>query len=146
MAIGVSLIILMPQVVGAVLGGTADSVESDRKFFSAKRSATKIYAGYTVEQIDSSGTAIRQYISPSGIVFGIAWNGIVHPDLTQLLGSYGGQYLEAAKKTPRKHGRRYEQIKTDQVTVERWGHMRNLQGRAYAPNLIPQGVSVDEIS
>jgi hypothetical protein len=45
----------------------------------------------------------------------------------------------------RQPGRRHVTVKTDGVVVEKWGHMRNLQGRAYAPALIPQGVSVDEI-
>jgi hypothetical protein len=36
-------------------------------------------------------------------------------------------------------------LKANNVVVEKWGHMRNLQGRAYAPALMPQGVSVDEI-
>jgi len=36
-------------------------------------------------------------------------------------------------------------VRTDRVVVEKWGNMRNLQGRAYAPALIPPGVSIDEI-
>jgi hypothetical protein len=45
----------------------------------------------------------------------------------------------------RQPGRRHVTVKTDSVVVEKWGHMRNLQGRAYAPALIPKGVNVDEI-
>jgi len=49
------------------------------------------------------------------------------------------------EKPSGKPGRRHVQVKTDGVVVEKWGHMRNMQGRAYAPALIPKGVNVDEI-
>jgi len=101
--------------------------------------------GYTVQEIESASVAIREYISPSGIVFGIAWNGLIHPDLTQLLGSYAKEYKKALQQTPRRLGQRHLQVKTSRVVVEKWGHMRNLQGRAYAPALIPPGVSANEI-
>ncbi|MBF0539787.1 MAG: DUF2844 domain-containing protein, partial [Nitrospirae bacterium] len=88
---------------------------------------------------------VREYISPAGIVFGIAWNGLSHPDLKQLLGCYSGEYEKTLQQTPRKHGIRRIQIKTDRTVVEKWGHMRNLKGRAYVPDLIPSGVNIDEI-
>ena len=104
-----------------------------------------VRTGYNVHEVISASVTLREYLSPSGVVFGIAWNGLIHPDLTPLLGSYAGEYGEALRQTPRKPGRRRLQVKTNQVVVEKWGHMRNLKGRAYAPALIPPGVSVDEI-
>jgi len=88
---------------------------------------------------------VREYISASGVVFGVAWNGLIHPDLTQLLGSYAGEYQEVLQQTKRKAGRRSIRVTTGHIVVEKWGHIRNLQGRAYIPALIPQGVTVDEI-
>jgi len=130
----------------AVLGEPAESVIADRKALSAVRSAvTTTSENYTVQQVESPAVTVREYISPSGIVFGVAWNGFVQPDLTQLLGSYAGEYQAARRTMHRRPGRRAQQIKTDRVVVETWGHMRNLQGRAYAPALIPQGVTIDEI-
>ena len=67
------------------------------------------------------------------------------PDLTPLLGSYAGEYQEALGRTARKYGERHLQVKAAHVVVQKWGHMRNLQGRAYAPDLVPAGVTVDEI-
>jgi hypothetical protein len=129
----------------AALGESVDSVESDRKAFSAVRGAITAHNEYTVHQVDSDSTVVREYVSASGLVFAVAWNGLVHPDLTQLLGSYAGEYERGLEQTPREPGRRRLQVKTNQVVVEEWGHMRNLQGRAYVPALIPSGVSVDEI-
>jgi len=131
--------------VRATLGESDDSIASDEKALSAVRGAAAVRNGYTVHELQSNSTTIREYVSPSGVVFGIAWNGRGHPDLTPLLGSYAGEYNEALRQTPREPGRRPFSVKTDRVVVEKWGHMRNLKGRAYAPALIPPGVSVDEI-
>ena len=133
------------QRVQAALGESADSVSSDEKVLSAIQRSTTVRNGYTVHEIDSVSTVVREYVSTSGVIFGISWKGLVHPDLTQLLGSYAGQYLEALLQTQRIKGSRSLRVKTNGVVVEKWGHMRNLQGRAYVPSLIPPGVSVDEI-
>jgi hypothetical protein len=129
----------------AALGGSVDSVESDRKVMSAVRSATTVSPAYTVHEMVSDANTVREYVSSDGIVFGIAWNGMTYPDLTQLLGPYASEYQKAVGQASRQPGRRHARVKTDTVIVEKWGHMRNLQGRAYAPDLVPQGVSVDEI-
>ena len=131
--------------VQATLGESVESVDTDRKALSAVRRATTVRNGYTIHAIESDSAVVREYVSSSGVVFGIAWNGMVHPDLSQLLGSYAGEYQQALQQTPRKPGRRRLQVKTDRVVVEKWGHMRNLQGRACAPALIPPGVNIDEI-
>jgi len=133
------------QCAYATLGGTVDTITADRKALSGVHRATTSRSGYTVEEMTFGLTTVREYVSPAGIVFGIAWNGYVHPDLTQLLGSYSGQYSSARKDAPRVQGRRSQRVATDNVVVEKWGHMRNLQGRAYAPALIPSGVSIDDI-
>jgi hypothetical protein len=129
----------------ATLGETADSVTTDRKALSAVSGAKTARRSYQVQEIVSDSTTIREYISPTDIVFAIAWKGLINPDLTHLLGSYADEYHQAAQKTPRKPGQRSRRVKTNRVVVEKWGHMRNIQGRAYVPNLIPPGVSVDDI-
>jgi hypothetical protein len=129
----------------AALGGSVETVETDRKALAAVSSATTVSSVYSIHEIVSDMTTIREYVSSDGIVFGIAWNGLVYPDLTQLLGPYSVEYQKALKQAPRQYGRRHARIKTGRVIVEKWGHMRNLQGRAYAPGLMPEGVSADEI-
>jgi hypothetical protein len=145
--IGLSMAALaVAEQAQATLGESADSVASDRKALSAVQRATTAHNGYTVHEFASDATVLREYVSPSGIVFGIAWNGLTYPDLTPLLGSYASEYQAALRQTPRRPGlRRYQTVETDRIVVQKWGHMRNLQGRAYAPALIPPGVSIDEI-
>jgi hypothetical protein len=144
---GMSIVVVLAtaQFAHAILGENADTIASDRKTLAAVHKASTPRRGYTVEEMASESTAVREYVSPSGVVFGIAWNGIVHPDLTQLLGSYSGEYTAALREAPRTQGRRSRRLVTDNVVVETWGHMRNLRGRAYAPNLVPGGVRIDEI-
>ena len=129
----------------AALGGPVDSVESDRTALSAVRRSVTPGPTYTVHEIAYNGTTVREYVSPEGIVFAIAWNGNRSPDLTTLLGSYANEYENARQNAPHRPGVRHSSIKADNVVVERWGQVRNLQGRAYAPSLIPTGVTIDEI-
>lgn len=129
----------------AALGEPAASVAVDRKALSATQRAATIRKGYTVQELVTGGNTVREYIAPSGIVFAVAWNGISHPDLTPLLGTYVTEYKQALRQAPRQRGQRRSQVRAARVIVEKWGHMRNLQGRAYVPALIPEGVSSDDI-
>lgn len=131
--------------VQATLGESVDSVASDQKALSATHRTAKTSKTYTIHEMRTETLTVREYVSPSGVVFGIAWNGLTHPDLTPLLGSHHNEYQKAIGHANRQPGHRHVTVKTEGVVVEKWGHMRNLQGRAYAPALIPQGVSVDEI-
>lgn len=133
------------QRVEAVLGESAGSVESDRTALSASRLAVTGGNGYAVHEIVSDSVTVREYVSNSGVVFAVVWKGMVHPDLTRLLGSYASEYHETLQQMPRQKGSRRFQVKTPSIVVQKWGHMRSLQGRAYVPALIPAGVSVDEI-
>ena len=131
--------------VQAALGESADSVDSDQTALAAKRVSKTVHNGYTVQELGSDSVTLREYVSPNGIIFAIAWNGLTHPDLAPLLGAYAGEYGAALRHTRREPGSRHSRIEADQVVVEKWGHMRNLQGRAYVPALIPPGVNIDEI-
>jgi hypothetical protein len=107
------------------------------------------HADYVVhERANDHGGTLREFVSTSDdVVFGVAWSGArVHPDLKALLGSYYGEFKTAAESTLRQPGQRhYGVTKTERIVVETWGHMGNLQGRAYLPALAPQGISVGEI-
>ena len=129
----------------ATLGGTADSVESDRVALAAVKRNVTSSDGYIVHEIAYNGTTVREYVSANGIVFAISWNGNRSPDLATLLGSYAYEYQNALQNMPHQPGVRHSSIKSDNVVVERWGQLHSLQGRAYAPALIPAGVNTDEI-
>ncbi len=136
---------ILAQQAEAALGEPAASIAVDRKALSAVQRAATTRKGYTVQEFVTGGNTVREYITPSGLVFAVAWNGVSHPDLTPLLGSYLTEYKQALRQSPRQRGQRRFQVQGNRVVVEKWGHMRNLQGRAYVPALIPTGVTINEI-
>jgi uncharacterized protein DUF2844 len=140
-----SILLAAGQPARAFLGGRADSAGTDQQSLKKVRRATTPLNGYTVEEVVYEATSVREFVSPAGIVFAIAWNGYVHPELMQLLGSYWNEYSTVRQKALRKSGSRRQQLATENIVVEKWGHMRNLHGRAYVPALVPEGVSIDEI-
>jgi hypothetical protein len=95
--------------------------------------------------MQKGGTTIREFVSADGIVFAVAWNGIAHPDLRPLLGAYHGEYRDEALDSPHVKGRRSRRVAAENVVVERWGHPRDLHGRAYLPALLPPGVEIDAL-
>jgi hypothetical protein len=134
----------------AVLGGDVSSVQADQLHVQGTLRA-KATASYTVQEIHSpAGTVVREYVSSvgksTGKVFGIAWQGPWPPDMRQLLGSYFDQYVKAAQaQSAARVGRRPLVIDQPGLVVHMGGHPRAFVGRAYVPEMLPEGVSVEEI-
>ena len=139
-------ILMTTETALAALGESGDSVDRDRVTLKAVQRTTSVSKSYSVQEFQTKTIAVREYLTPSGVVFGIAWNGLTHPDLTPLLGSFAGEYATALRDAPRTYGRRHSQLMTEHIVVEKWGYMRNLRGRAYIRSLVPPGVTVDEIN
>jgi len=137
---------LFPLQAYAALGGDAASVATDSAQMKASREV-KQAAGYAVHQLTSeSGTAVREYVSPSGNVFAVAWQGQFTPDMQQLLGSYFEQYSAAVKANKESHiGRRPLNLKLPGLVVQMNGYMRHYHFRAYLPQAVPAGVRQEEM-
>src|SRR5438874_7287591 len=126
----------------AVLGQDVSSVQSDGARIKA---AVNVLPGrsYSVHEMRApSGTAVKEFVSPSGQVFGVSWQGPSTPDLRQLLGDYFDQYMQAAQTTPRRY-RGSVHIETEDLVFESGGHMRFKVGRAYLRSKLPEGVVAD---
>lgn len=122
------------------------AIEDDRKAVSGVLGSTTSHGNYTVQEIATKGRTMREYVSSDGKVFGIAWEGINHPDLAVVLGDYYGEFGEVSKKSTRGMGRRsHRTIQSANTVVIRSGHMRSFRGKAYAPSLIPEGVTADDV-
>jgi Protein of unknown function (DUF2844) len=134
----------LPSFAG--LGGYADSVEADRAKMKASLKVTQAQA-YAVHEIKApTGTVVREYVSADGRVFGVAWQGPFLPDLSQIFGSFYGQYADAIRTEKRTYaGRRPVAIQQPRLVVQGGGHMLGHFGRAYLPDMLPEGVSSDAI-
>jgi hypothetical protein len=97
-------------------------------------------AAYSIHEIQAAtGTKVREFVSPSGRVFAVAWQGPSTPDLRQLLGQYFDQYAQAIQS--KRAGRAPVSIQQPGLVVEAGGRMRSFSGRAYLPQMMPEGVA-----
>jgi hypothetical protein len=146
LAIAVLMILELPFLAFATLGGSLDSVQADQAHFKAN---LKITDGsvFTVHELTTpTNIEVREYISPGGRVFGVTWRGPFIPDMQQLLGGYFEQYALAAKAERERHvGRTPLNVKLPGLVVQTGGHMRAFFGRAYDPELLPAGASPDDL-
>ena len=133
----------LPFTAFATLGETSASTEADRA--SMKADVRTLPArNYAIHEIQTpSGTTLREYVSQQGMVFAVAWEGPLMPDLRQALGRYFDRYTGAANA--KRSGRRQVAIRESDLVVQSGGHMRSFSGRAYLPQLLPQGVTLDEL-
>ncbi len=127
----------------AVLGEYESSVALDQQSMRGEVRAV-VRQGYALHQIAAGNRAVvNEYVSPKGVVFGISWQGPTMPNLQQLLGSYFGDFQQAAQSRTRRRGPLV--VKTDKVVIESGGHMRFFNGRAYVPSLLPANVTPEVV-
>jgi len=127
----------------AALGGDVTTVESDRASLKGALHL-RTAATYTIHEIQVTGLVVREFVSPSGKVFGVSWQGNGIPDLQQMLGSYYAGFAQAASVAHYDH--HHLNIQTPQVVVQSRGHTREFSGRAWAPALLPQNFSLNDLN
>jgi hypothetical protein len=141
------VVLALPVRASASLGGDVGSVRADQVRMQGALMQITNGGTYAVHEMRaSSGTTVREYVSPSGTVFAVAWQGPAIPDLRQVLGIYFAPYAQAAQAAQRKragHGPLVIQEPT--LVAEVSGHPRAFVGRAYLPQLVPAGIHPDVI-
>jgi hypothetical protein len=128
----------------AVLGQPESTVAADGQFLRGQI-RDEAHTGYRLHLItDPSGTVIREYVSPAGVVFAVSWRGPFVPGMQQLLGTY---FIHLQQFAQTQTGRR-----GGPLVIERYdfvfsngGHMRSYHGRAYVPSLLPTNVSPEVV-
>jgi Protein of unknown function (DUF2844) len=144
---GIALLMLaLPLPALAALGGDVASVHEDQARMKGTLKSTQA-AAYTVHEIKgAAGTVVREYVSPDGAVFGVAWQGPAMPNLQQILGSYFQTFSDAAQaQRAARRGRGPLYVQQPGLVVESTGHARTFAGRAYDPGKLPQGVTANDI-
>ncbi|MEN6320917.1 MAG: DUF2844 domain-containing protein [Syntrophaceae bacterium] len=139
--------ITFPSPASAALGDDVATVQTDlSRMKGALRTSDS--GPYTIHEITMpTGTVVKEYVSTAGKVFAVTWQGPLLPDLRQLLGSHFEKFSQAVKTQKRNHpGRRGPLlIQEPGLVVKTGGRMRAYIGRAYVPELVPQGVSIEEL-
>jgi hypothetical protein len=127
----------------AALGEDVSSVQADVARMKGALRVTSTTALAVHEITMSDGTAVREYLSPAGKVFAVAWSGPFMPNLQQMLGTYYPQYEQAASALH--YGHRHMAVEAPGLIVQSSGRLRAFSGRAWVPALLPPNFSIDEI-
>jgi len=132
-----------PSFAHAWLGGDVASVQADQQRMNADVASTSTRGYTTYEMQTPSGTRVKEFVSPSGRVFAVAWQGPALPDMRQLLGAFFTRYVTADNALGAAAASRL--IDEPGFVVQAGGHMRAFVGRAYIPESIPAEVSVADL-
>ncbi|MGH8266261.1 MAG: DUF2844 domain-containing protein [Steroidobacteraceae bacterium] len=144
--LGAGLALAAAAPARAALGGDASSVEADRVSMKGEVRSSSV-SGFEVREITTAaGTRVREYLSPGGKVFALAWQGPVLPDLRQMLGAYYARYAQAVSGPHPRGGHRHLSIEQPGLVVQVSGRMRAFSGRAWDPGLLPPNFSVNDIT
>ncbi len=136
----------------ATLGEPAASVAADRSRLGGALGAG-VHAlasgpAISVQTITlADGSSIRQYLSPAGRVFAVAWTMHYKPRLDQLLGTSFAAYAQAGREAAqRRPGVMHNAVvQTGDLVVESSGHLNVYVGRAYLRSMVPAAGGLDAI-
>jgi hypothetical protein len=141
------VVLAFPLRASASLGGDASSVQVDQAQMQGAVMRVMTADTYTVQEMRAAtGTMVREFVSSSGKVFAVAWQGPTIPNMRQVLGTYFDEYAQAAlaaQKGRVRHGPVL--IQQSDLVVEVSGHPRAFSGRAYVPQMMPLGVQADVV-
>jgi hypothetical protein len=120
-------------------------VQADQIQIKASMQVTQTQR-YTIHELRSpSGAIVREYASPSGKVFAVAWHTPTLPDMKQLLGSHFEAFQQAVQAQNRRGLHGPVSVQLPDLVVELSGHMRSFTGRAFLPEQLPPEVRREEI-
>jgi hypothetical protein len=144
--LSVLLTLVLAQIPAwAVLGQTEASVTTDQQRMSTE-DRVQTFASYKVHQLTTTnGPTVREYVSPQGMVFGIAWQGRFMPNVNQLLGTYVTNLQNATPAQSQIRQRRGLTVKTGDFVYSNFCHLQNCTGRAYVPAFVPSSVSAEVV-
>jgi hypothetical protein len=139
-----SVLMVLAPAAWASLGDNVNSVQNDTAHMKGLLRSV-VAQSYVEHEIKiSTGQVVREFVSPAGKVFGVAWEGPFLPDLQQLLGSYFVP-MKQALSAQQRHGHGPVSIDTPDFVFQQSGRTRNFHGRAYVPTLVPQDVDATGI-
>ena len=149
-----SLLLSMPCIFASPAWAALGQMSSRQVALSSPSGARMLalppaarLGSYTVQETRlENGTNVQEYATPTGLVFAVAWQGPVLPNLDMLLGNYFNTFKLETDQA-RLLGRRGAPVdmSRDGLVVRSSGRMRNFFGHAYATDLVPAGVSIKDV-
>lgn len=126
----------------ATLGQNVSTVASDLARMHAVTHTVSMRTGYAMHLITlPSGTVVREYVAPNGMVFGVAWEGPTLPDMKTLLGAAFDPFVAANATRPATP----LAVSNSDLVIFSSGHLRAFAGHAYLPQAMPAGVDISVI-
>jgi len=125
-------------------GGSSPVVLRSLQTVSVASKSTAAAQSYMTQVVTlETGTSVTEYITSSGLVFAVRWDGPVLPDYAQVLGGQAPAFHTALQSSGQV-GRRSGAVAVSQngLVVSSTGHMGRYRGYAYLTALVPEGVDV----
>lgn len=132
----------------AVLGGDVSTIAGDQARLQGTRHAAVASSAQvrTHEITLADGSSIREFVTPGGIVFAVAWSTRFKPDLAALLGAHAASYAAAASEALRAPGiRRHVELRRGDLVMHSTVHLNSHVGKAWLQSLVPDGVPLDAL-
>jgi len=137
------LLVVLPRPAAASLGGDASTVDRDRAQIRGALVRILRADSHVMHEMQTpSGTIVREYVSSTGVVFAVSWQGAFTPDLRQVLGTYYDRYIQRSQQIQReRRSRGPVAVQENDFVVQVSGHQRAFVGHAYLPGRLPAGFS-----
>lgn len=127
----------------AALGGPPEQFDTEGT--TVVSSTSSVATNYVMRDTKlATGAQVREYVSGNGIVFALAWDGPVLPDLKALLGRYFDAMVAESARKP-KAGRSHLALNRPEVVINSGGHMRAFEGSAWIPAEFPAGFTAADV-
>jgi hypothetical protein len=146
-ALALSLALLSARPAQAVLGEAASSVQADQLRLAAQRRTSRTLDAEVQVLTLPDGSSIRQYLTPAGLVYAVAWNTRSKPRLDQLLGAHFAAYAQGGRlaMSQRAGVHHHAVVEQGDLVVESSAHLNAHVGRAWLRSLLPTATARDAI-
>jgi hypothetical protein len=143
-AVAFSLLAMAPAFAG--LGEAESSINADSMRMHARRTVAMTQQ-YSVNELQSAdGSRVKQYVSPSGIIFAVSWHTLYKPNLSSMLGPSFQNYAQAAQQAARRPGiQRHFRHESLDLVVQATSHLNVFSGFAFRQSMLPRGLNLSNL-
>jgi len=127
----------------AALGGDTASITRLQGRLGA-RAQVHQRAQFAIHELDlPTGSKVREFVGKSGKVFAVSWSGGWRPNLRDLMGEHYDRFIAGTRG--RRATRGIVRIELPGMVVVMGGRLRNFFGRVVLTDLMPAGLSQEDL-